>query len=273
MAATEAGRLLKSMRNGDGGFPPAPGGASEPEPTALAAIALRDGDAVAWLQSHQAEDGGFILGPVAVRNDSATPLAALALGSGLAQERAVDYLLSHQAKQLGNDERFPHNPETLGWGWTSLTFGWVEPTARALHAVKLLAPDRGASAIADGRLVLQDRECAGGGWNYGNRAVLGRELEPYLQTTAAAVIALHDEADDLRARGLQVLEALWPNEQGGLGWAMTLAALKLCDAPSQALSDALAAYVDETQLFLDGVALGWAVIALGPELDTLRAPS
>lgn len=271
MSSERAAQLLASMRNADGGFPPAPAGASEPEPTALAAIALDDPEAIAWLQANQRADGGFIVGPEAVRSDAATPLAALALGPGPAGDRAIDYLLSHQAQRLGRDERFPHDPETSGWGWTSRTFGWVEPTARALHAVKALSPDDGASAIADGRRVLEDRECAGGGWNYGNRLVLGRELEPFLQTTAAVVIALHDEeGSELLGRGVATLEALWPHEQGGLGWSMTLVALGLAAAPTDALSEALAAYVDETNLYSDGVALAWAAIGFGGGLERLR---
>ena len=38
--------------------------------------------------------------------------------------------------------------------------------------------------------MLRDRETVGGGWNYGNRVVLGEDLEPYAQTTAAALVAL-----------------------------------------------------------------------------------
>lgn len=260
---------LVSLRNGDGGFPPARGGESEPEPTALAALALDDADARAWLEAHQRDDGGFVIGPESVRSDSSTPLAALAMSPGSARDRAIQYVLDHQAQRLGRDERFPHDADTSGWGWTSLTFGWVEPTARALHALKIVSPASG-EAIADGRRVLEDRECVGGGWNYGNRVVLDRELEPYLQTTAVAVVALHDEQSDLRDRGMAILEARWPIEQGGLGWSMTLAALRLCNAPADRLAADLAAYVDDTRLFDDGVALAWAAIALGEGIDRLR---
>lgn len=262
---------LESLRNGDGGFPPARGGESEPEPTALAALALNDADARAWLEAHQRGDGGFMVGPESLRSDSSTPLAALAMSPGPARDRAVQYMLDHQAQRLGRDDRFPHDADTSGWGWTSLTFGWVEPTARALHALKVLTPTSDA-AIADGRRVLEDRECQGGGWNYGNRVVLGRALEPYLQTTAAAVVALHDEESELRDRGAAILEALWANEQGGLGWSMALAALRLCNIPADRPSDDLAAYVEATGLYDDGVALAWAALALGDGVERLRVP-
>jgi len=268
--AEDASSLLRSMQNADGGFPPAAGGVSEPEPTALAAVALDDGDARGWLVAHQASDGGFITGPPALLNDSATPLAALALEPGDPRDRATSYVIDHQAQAIDRDERFPHDPDTRAWGWTSRTFGWVEPTSRALHALKVLAPLRAASVIADGRAVLADRECVGGGWNYGNRQVLGTDLEPFLQTTAAAIIALHDETSELRARGLSIIESLWPDERGGLSWSMSLVALRLAGRSGDDLARALAEYVAATGLYGDTVSLGWAAIGLGPGLERLR---
>src|SRR6266550_2033646 len=117
----DAAQLLATLQNGDGGFPPSAGAASEPEPTALAAIALDDAAARGWLQGHQRPDGGFIVGPEKVLNDSQTPLAALALPPGAARDRALDYVQTHQAPKLGADDRIPHDPETRGWGWTSTT--------------------------------------------------------------------------------------------------------------------------------------------------------
>jgi hypothetical protein len=272
-----AARHLAELRNSDGGFGPAPRVASEPEPTALAAIALDDADAAAWLAAAQQDDGGFLVGPPDVRNHSATPLAAIALGQGAARERTLDYLVANQApRSEDSDPRFPHDPSTRGWGWTSTTFGWVEPTARALLALKLLRPDA-ADAIADGTRVLEDRECSAGGWNYGNRQVLGRDLEPFLQTTAAATLAIHNGPSELRDRGAAVIARLWPDEPGGLGWAMSLAALRLSSestgiwvADADALAAALETLVAETDLLSDTVALGWAAIAMGDALERLR---
>lgn len=259
--------LLEALRAGAGGFAPAPGGDAEPEPTALAALALDDDAARGWLVDHQRSDGGFIVGPEGLRNDIATPLAAMAL-QGQPRERALDYLVGHRAQAIGFDERFPHDPETRGWGWTSLTFGWVEPTARAVHALKLLRP--AAPEIGDGLAVLADRECSGGGWNYGNAEVLGRRLEAFLQTTAAGLIAVHDGPPELRDRAVAVVEALWPAEPGGLGWAMSAVALQLAGRDAGALLEALDALVEETGLLHDGVALAWAAVALGDRWQRLR---
>ena len=63
-----------------------------------------------------------------------------ALAPGAASDRALDYLVAHRAPTLGNDPRFPHDPATQGWGWTSKTFGWVEPTARGLLGLRVLRP-------------------------------------------------------------------------------------------------------------------------------------
>ena len=52
-----ASERLAARRNPDGGFGPVPGAGSEPEPTALAALALDDPDAAAWLEDAQGDDG------------------------------------------------------------------------------------------------------------------------------------------------------------------------------------------------------------------------
>ena len=264
----DAAQLLAMLQNGDGGFPPSAGGASEPEPTALAAIALDNAAARGWLESHQRSDGGFIVGPESVLNDSPTPLAALGLAPGDRRDRALDYVVQHQAPQLGPDDRIPHDPNTRGWGWTSKTFGWVEPSARALLVLKLLRPD--AQQISDGDAVMTDRECQGGGWNYGNKEVMGTKYEPFLQTTAAGLMSVQDRTDGIRERAVAVIQRLWPNEPGGLGWAMASAALHAIQRPEAEFDAELAALVADTQLFGDAVALAWAAIAVEPAIQAIR---
>jgi hypothetical protein len=51
--------LLARHQNTDGGFGPRMGQPSEPEPTALVALALDDAGASKWLAEHQHEDGSF----------------------------------------------------------------------------------------------------------------------------------------------------------------------------------------------------------------------
>ena len=263
-----AARLI-AARSGLG-FGPRPGLPPEPEPTALAAIALDDADARRWLAENQRGDGGFALVAGDVVSDSATALAALALPPGDARERAVDHVLTHRAQPLPANPASPHDPDTRGWGWTSDTFGWVEPTARSLLALHVLRPSAD-TAIRDGLALLTDRECRGGGWNYGNRVVLGVDLPPYAQTTAAALIGLQGAEPALYARGLDALVRLWPAERGGLSLAMALAAFRLAGARAEGdARAALAEELDRTALLDDVVALAWAAIATGPGLETLR---
>ena len=43
-------------------------------------------------------------------------------------------------------------------------------------------------------MLIYDRMCESGGWNYGNSQVLGETLWPYPDVTAIALIALRDRA-------------------------------------------------------------------------------
>lgn len=270
-------RLALSLREAsatDGGFGPRPGLPSEPEPTALAAIALADPGARAWLVANQSEDGRLGIGTGDVTSDSATALAALALGSGPACERALDHLVATPARTVPHNDVIPMDPRFRGWAWTEDTFGWVEPTARAVAALRALRPDASA-AIQDGVGMLRDRECVGGGWNYGNRVAFGVDLPPYAETTAIALLALQRAAPDLEARGLARLGGLWRDErEGALSVAMSLAAFRVYR--SREAGAALAALADaERKGAFDGdtVSLAWAAIAIGPGLYVLQGVS
>ncbi len=267
-SASDAAALLAHFRQPDGGFGPSAQAPSEPEPTALAALALDDERARAWLLDQQGDDGSWLMGPASVGNDAATSWAALAV-DGIAREHALDYLVAHRAVQAGADDRVPHDIATRGWSWTPSIFGWVEPTSRATLVLKLLRP-AATPEIADGIAVLADRECVDGGWNYGNRRVLEVDLPPFLQTSAAGLMAVHDGPADLRARGVATVERLWRDEQGGLGWAMGVVALRLSGEAVTGHADELARLIDDTRLLDDTVALAWATLALGEGWQQLR---
>jgi len=267
-----AARLSAARR--DGGFGPRPGMAAEPEPTALSAMALGDEHARAWLAEHQRPDGGFALVAGDVVSDAATALGALALSPGEGRERALDHVVTHQAQRLPANPDSPHDPSLRGWGWTPDTFGWVEPTAHAVLALQVLRPSAGGP-LADGLAVLADRECVGGGWNYGNRVILGVDLPPYAQTTAVALIALQGAEPELFARGLSALDRLWRAERrGGLSLAMALVAFRLAGASgADEIERALEGELERTALLDDTVALAWAAIATGPGLEAIRRPA
>lgn len=265
---TDLERALGRARGADGGFGPRPGTAAEPEPTALAAIALADAGAADWLAAHQAADGsvGMRLGPV--WNDSATALAAFALSGG-AQQRALDHVVTAQGRVTSDSPIVPHVGSLRGWAWTAGTAGWVEPTSRAVLALRTLRPS--APQITDGVGYLLDRECVDGGWNYGNRSVYGEDLPPYAQTTAVAMLALHPEDGPAFEQGLAALRTLWPKERhGGLSLSMTLAVATATGDPMAGdVSTALFSLFDRTGFIGDTVALAWGAIATGPGLHVL----
>jgi hypothetical protein len=266
-----ASGLLAGLRNPDGGFGPRASQPSEAEPTALAAMALDDLSARAWLADAQHEDGSFrpTVGPF--DNDSATGLAALALEDGPERERALDHLERARAQRVPSTEAIPLDADAIGWAWMDGTASWTEPTARALLALRIARP--GSDAIADGVDLLRDREAVGGGWNYGNRTVLDEDLPPFAQTTAVALIALRGAEPELETRGLDVLRTLSRTEaSGGLSLATALAAFRLYeDAEStDGAADALGELIDRTELTGDGVALAWSALAAGPGLGRLE---
>lgn len=260
---------VREAQNTDGGFGPRAGLPSEPEPTALATIALDDAGGRAWLGERQVPDGSVPFDADTVVNDSATAFAAIAFEAGDARERALDHLESTPAELAGSTSDAPHDASFHGWAWTEGTFGWVDPTARAVLALRLFRP--GSAAIDDGFGVLRDRETAGGGWNYGNSVAFGDDLRPYAQTTAAALVSLQGADVDLVTRGMSALRRLWREEHdGGLSVALATAAFRLHgDEDADATERVLFELFGATAFMGDVVTLAWATIATGPALTRL----
>jgi hypothetical protein len=269
---TDAAGLLRRARNPDGGFGARGGQPSEPEPTALAALALNDDDAGAWLIERQGSDGSYSIRVGPYVNDSATALAVLALRPGAERERALDHVEAQRARRVASTDAIPIDPTVVGWGWAGRTASWVEPTARALWALREHRPS--SPAVAEAVALLRDRECVGGGWNYGNRVVLDEELVPFAQTTAVALVALRDLDAELEVRGVETLRRLWRQESaGGLTLAIAVAAFRVHgdETEATAASGALRRLLDETELVGDVVALAWAALASSDRLP--GAPS
>lgn len=87
-----------------------------------------------------------------------------------------------------------HDPAIPGWPWVEATHSWVEPTAWALIALKASGYGEHPRARQAAALLV-DRLLPGGGCNYGNTVVLGRELRPHVQPTGLALLALRHEPD------------------------------------------------------------------------------
>jgi hypothetical protein len=241
---------LLDAQNEDGGWPASKPGGSSTEVTALAVMALSTtgdpalGEATAagrrWLVSRQRADGGWSSSAAVDESSWMTAPAVLALSSGPAGSAALRggrWLLEREGQGLGWFARawfwlFARarasdlDTELKGWPWSAGTFSWVEPTAYSLLALKKLGaalPEpRVRWRIEQGERVIYDRVCPGGGWNYGSRRVLGENLAPYADTTALALMAVHDrDRTDAIRQSLRVLEELMKDARSGLalGWA------------------------------------------------------
>lgn len=254
---------VRRAKTSEGGYGSVAGGGPEPEPTAMAALALHDRDAVAWLLGAQTTEGSFGTQAGSVFSDD-TALVCLSLPDGAQLERALD----HVEATAGVNERGAAGPPPYGWPWTSGAYGWTEPTAWGVLALRTRRP--ASERIADGIDALAQRECAEGGWNYGTPESFGVAEPPFVQTTAVALFATAGIEEGLTRRGLAALHARWRSEAGGL---LTLAAAVAAfrsfhDADAGEAAEALERAVgDATQS--DTVALAWAALAIGPGLSAL----
>lgn len=199
---------LLDARNSDGGWGYERRRKSRLEPTCWATLALRASrsgtDRV--LAEWPSDDGALLEQMEGLSNWSFHALALttrLALGEARAAE--LELLAHVLAKAQGLE--IPSSPvqrqdnSLQGWSWVPGTFSWGEPTAWALLALKKCR-GRGIVAkgadrrIRDGEALLRDRVCVTGGWNYGNSNVFGQNLPAYIPTTAIALLALQDRADE-----------------------------------------------------------------------------
>ena len=263
-------RMLAGAANPDGGFPVARAGQSEVEPTTIAALALRDASARRWLGQRQRADGGY--DELDGRPDGPTTaaLAALALPPAAAR-RALAYAVAHRGLPLPNAA----DPERrTAWGWTNDARSLVEPTARVLIGVNALTPNDAATRREAVELLVS-RQCADGGWNFGNASVYDVDLRGYAQTTAFGLIALQHGHEDVAARALGFLRRSWRLEPGGLTVAQALAAFRLhrVDGAVRELVAALDEISRRPSFAERPLAVAWATLSTGPDamLDPLKA--
>lgn len=125
------------------------------------------------------------------------------------------------------------NTKLGGWCWNPGTAPWVEPTCYALIFLKAIRshfPEnpRFTGIVHEAEMMLYDRICRQGGWNYGNSHVLGEELHPYPLTTALALIALQDfKTKPENWRSLEYLKQSTQTEKSYLSLAWGRIALDL----------------------------------------------
>lgn len=276
---------LRALRNPDGGWGTTARRPSNTEATALASLALEPGaareGALHWLRTRQRPDGSW---PWTDEIDSpswASAQAVLALAhDGREPVRTAvgaTWLLACESRGLGWRHRLAGllgrqrdnelDASLTGWPWTADTFAWIEPTAFALLALKTALPGvrsrRAAERIREAEAMILDRECPGGGWNYGNKRVLGADQRPYPDTTALALLALQGvRHGDAARRGLAVLDRLADEASSGLALALAALCRGARGLDSAALRGRLAGRFERTGFMDESRVLALALLAL-----------
>jgi len=318
-ALAELAHALAGRRAPDGGFAALPDGPADTESTALAALATQAappasalGGARAsldWLLVRQRPDGAFPHTDAVPEPSWATAWAALALARGEAGAeplvRAAHWLVAREGRRpglvaralgrlTGQHARLEQDRTLRGWPWHAAAASWVEPTAAALLALRTLAGEAPVSGarerIAEGERLLWDRACVGGGWNYGNRRVLGEALAPFPDTTALALLALQGSARaEALAESRAALAALLDERASSLALALGALAFELhageaealrsqgAEAPrsrdAEALRARLAARIEAAGPPAETRSLAFTLLALGGGARLLEVPA
>jgi hypothetical protein len=259
----EAINLLSRSQNRDGGWGAVFGKQSNTECTALGYMALRSINisrdnhdlrrAEEWLINSQNDDGSWPYGAGAKAPSWSTALAIIALhDSNVEAERIIragNWILEQEGSKpgilaklilaLSFQKKAVHlNDDLIGWSWTPTSFSWVEPTSYCLLALKKIKSRLSLKVFKErvdqAELMIYDRMCEGGGWNYGNAAVYGDPLWPYPDITALALMALQDHREwNQNQVSLRVLSKMAESTDSGLalGWSSICLSLYGQDNP------------------------------------------
>jgi hypothetical protein len=292
--------LLLGAQNEDGGWGAVKGKRSNTESTSFALMALKSLDGkpfdrqvttgLKWLRRHQKDDGSWPLNDALAKSSWTTPIAALALLPFQDQRehalRAAKWILTQEGRKPGwigtllfrlslISKTVELDPYLSGWSWTPGAFSWVEPTSYSLMALKKLRPSligtNYEERIRQGEMLIYDRMCENGGWNYGNSKVLGEALWPYPDVTAVALIALQDRAtNEANRRSLVALQDMMREASSGitLGWGILC--LKLYSEDARRWEKVLLANFQKTRFLSETRAVALAMLALGEGASLFR---
>jgi len=203
---TEALTQLTGLQNEDFGWGYGAGGISSPEPTALACLAiLAQGPdqeatqqenvkkAARWLSSIQQLDGSLGVSRRLQRPGWPTAYGLLTWinlpGWESHVRSALQWLLGERGEKGSETDLVNHNPKLQGWPWLSGTHSWIEPTALSVMALRRAGLTKHPRTQEGIQLIL-DRTIPGGGWNYGNKKMFGKDLRPQPATTGLVLMAL-----------------------------------------------------------------------------------
>jgi Squalene-hopene cyclase N-terminal domain len=292
--------LLLSAQNEDGGWGAVKGKRSNTESTSFALMALKSLDdkpfnrqtaaGLKWLLQHQRDDGSWSLNDASKQSSWTTPIAVLALLLFQDQRehalRAAKWVLTQEGGKPGwvasllvrlslVKKMTELDPYLSGWSWTAGTFSWVEPTSYSLMALKKLKGSLDGTnceeRIRQGEMLIYDRMCENGGWNYGNSRVLGEALWPYPDVTAVALIALQDRAaSEANQTSLRALDAMMREAASGtaLGWGILC--LTLYNQNAQEWKRILVKNFEKTRFLGETKAVALALLAFGNGASLFR---
>jgi hypothetical protein len=251
---TDAREVLLKLQNPDGGWGYYPGRKSCLEPTAWSLIALQEGPAVerGWklLRGWQREDGGWRVSAQVDESSWATSLVVLLHGFRsdfgdscrrgvrwlVGQRGAGESLLARVQRVVTRKKAVDQDISLEAWPWRAGNAAWVEPTSYAMLALRAaglkVEPQQARERLAQGEKMLLNRRCKDGGWNYGNRRVLETDLESFPETTAAALLALHNGIQDAPLdASFQQARKVWERTPTPLASAMLRTAFRVWEKP------------------------------------------
>ena len=292
--------LLLGAQNEDGGWGAVKGKRSNTESTSFVLMALKSLEGnpfdrqttagLKWLLQRQKDDGSWSLNDASKQSSWTTPIAALALLSFQDQRehalRAAKWILTQEGRKPGwvatllfrlslLKKVTELDPYLSGWSWTAGAFSWVEPTSYSLMTLKKLKRSLDGTnceeRIRQGEMLIYDRMCENGGWNYGNSRVLGEALWPYPDVTAVALIALQDQAmSETNQKSLRALDAMLREAGSGtaLGWGILCLTLYKQDV--QEWKKILVKNFEKTRFLGETKAVALALLAFGNGASLFR---
>ena len=104
-----------------------------------------------------------------------------------------------------------------------------------------------SARLSEAEALLVDRCCEQGGWNYGNANMLGKELRPYVPTTAVALLALQKTEQPAAVSSRRVWHisiARRPSEPSAVALSLSVMALRAHAHPADAVRALLATHSD-----------------------------
>ena len=288
----EATTLLLNGQNPDGGWGAVAGKKSNTEVTALALLALKSARksevepaarrAEKWLIERQNADGSWPLNESLKAPSWSTALAMIALSAvadardrlvkagnwALEQEGSKPGILAQLIFALSFQKKAVHlNEDLVGWSWTPVSFSWVEPTSYFLLALKKLRRHLTGKVVEEriqqGELMIYDRMCDNGGWNYGNSSVYGDRLWPYPDITAVALIALQEHRERKENQlSLRALEEMAKTTDSGLALSWGLIGLSLYGRDGSELKKRLGERFTKTKFLGEHKPIALSIMAM-----------